>query len=200
MPPNPLAKRQPILRAARSVFLQHGYAGASMGVIADRAAVSKTTLYSHYGSKQALFAAVVGAHCEAVLETLIAARTDGEDPLRGLEEFARNVVGLCFAPDTLDLFRLVAAEGAAFPELAEMLFLCAHQPLRRRLAEYLRELDGRGCLRIADTDTAAQHFLGMLKGELYLRSLLGLQPRPSEEEKESLIRSAVDLLFRAYRP
>ena len=48
------ARRALIVEAAREVFAEAGYAGASMEEIARRAGITKATLYDHFSSKQAL--------------------------------------------------------------------------------------------------------------------------------------------------
>jgi AcrR family transcriptional regulator len=48
------ARRALIVEAAREVFAEAGYAGASMEEIARRAGITKATLYDHFTSKQAL--------------------------------------------------------------------------------------------------------------------------------------------------
>src|SRR5437870_10973957 len=53
--------RQDILSAARIVFLDHGYTGATMATIARAADVVVETIYRTFGSKAALFKAVVRA-------------------------------------------------------------------------------------------------------------------------------------------
>jgi TetR/AcrR family transcriptional repressor of mexJK operon len=51
-------KRQAIVRAARELFLREGF-GVGMDTIAAEAGVSKVTVYNHFGSKGALFTAVI---------------------------------------------------------------------------------------------------------------------------------------------
>ncbi|MEU7812433.1 TetR/AcrR family transcriptional regulator [Pseudonocardia sp. NPDC049154] len=54
--PSP-AKQAAILAAATDCFLADGYAGASMDRVAERAGVSKQTVYGHFGGKESLFTA-----------------------------------------------------------------------------------------------------------------------------------------------
>lgn len=49
-----------ILTAARELFEAEGYGGASTRAIAERAGVSTTVLFRHYGSKRALYDRVMG--------------------------------------------------------------------------------------------------------------------------------------------
>src|SRR5947207_8945694 len=48
-----------ILDAAVSVFAERGFHDASMDEIAERAAVSKPVLYTHFGSKDGLYDAIL---------------------------------------------------------------------------------------------------------------------------------------------
>ena len=61
------AKRLRILQAGRAVFLEHGLQAASMDLVAATAGVSKTTIYSKFGSKQDLLSSIVTDVCEQIL-------------------------------------------------------------------------------------------------------------------------------------
>ena len=53
-PKNPVS-RQFLLEKAREAFAQEGFAGASMGDIAQRAGLRKSSLFHHFPSKEALY-------------------------------------------------------------------------------------------------------------------------------------------------
>jgi len=59
--------KQHILNAAQSVFARHGFRQTAMAMVADEARLSRQALYHHFASKEALFAALVGALHEAAL-------------------------------------------------------------------------------------------------------------------------------------
>ncbi len=60
-----------ILAAAVSEFAEHGFTGASIARIAERARTTRPTLYSNFGSKEGLFAAAVRTEGEALRFTLM---------------------------------------------------------------------------------------------------------------------------------
>ena len=62
--PKDMGKRAAILEAAKRMFTQHGFDGASMDQIAAEAGVSKLTVYSHFGDKDTLFTEAVERYCE----------------------------------------------------------------------------------------------------------------------------------------
>ena len=73
------ARREAILDVAQDVFLDEGFAAASMSTIAARLGGSKGTLYNYFKSKEELFNAYVQRRCmwqhDAIYE--LAARRDG---------------------------------------------------------------------------------------------------------------------------
>ena len=52
-------RRQRIIWAAKSMFLEKGFDAANMDDVAARAGTTKPTVYAHFATKEALFAAVV---------------------------------------------------------------------------------------------------------------------------------------------
>src|SRR5258705_4443570 len=63
-------RRSQILDAAVEVFLENGYGGATIGLVVERAGAAKATVYSFFGGKAALFAAIVEEHAQAILSAL----------------------------------------------------------------------------------------------------------------------------------
>jgi len=58
-------RRDRILKEAEALFLQHGYAGASVNEVVRRAGGSLATLYGEFGSKENLFAEAISFETEA---------------------------------------------------------------------------------------------------------------------------------------
>lgn len=113
-----LLLRERILIAATELFLAEGYGSTSIEAVADRARISKRTLYERFEDKAALFAAVVHGIVEQIRPApdvpLIAGATL-PDILRRLAQF---MLDAALAPQALALHQLVSAESARFPELA----------------------------------------------------------------------------------
>lgn len=113
-------KRQAIVTAARAVFVRDGFE-AGMDLIAAEAGVSKVTVYNHFGSKEALFLAVVSDALEHALGAAVAgtqARLDSSEDLReSLIWTARAWVDGMTDPDVVALRNLVVSEVRRFPEL-----------------------------------------------------------------------------------
>ncbi|MDE5444135.1 TetR family transcriptional regulator [Bradyrhizobium sp. CSA207] len=56
---DPVATRRKLLTAARLEFARHGFAGARVDEIAERAGVNKQLVYHYFGDKDALYLAVL---------------------------------------------------------------------------------------------------------------------------------------------
>jgi AcrR family transcriptional regulator len=80
-----LTRRQEILAAAREVFLECGYEGATLDDVAHRAEFAKGTLYSYFSSKAELFESLVDSEFGRVINDVaaaMAAEPDDELALR----------------------------------------------------------------------------------------------------------------------
>ena len=88
------AKRREILIAAAEVFREHGFAGASMSAVSERAGGSKATLYRYFASKEDLFVSLmlekVLEHAEELFDTL----QPSDDLRRTLVRFGASLLEL----------------------------------------------------------------------------------------------------------
>jgi AcrR family transcriptional regulator len=72
----PANRRQLILDAATDLFSRKGYAGVTMGDVADAVAIGPSALYRHFPSKQDLLAAVVAEALNTLDDALTAAENE----------------------------------------------------------------------------------------------------------------------------
>jgi AcrR family transcriptional regulator len=88
-------RRSQLVDTAEQVFVEQGFAPASMEDVAEAAGVTKPVLYDHFGSKDGLLAAVVARLGDQMLEQTVAAAgsvSTPEDALReGLTSYFRFV-------------------------------------------------------------------------------------------------------------
>jgi len=64
-------RRARIEEAAEEVFATHGYHGASLGLIAAAAGISKPVIYDHFGSKRDLHLVLLERTRDALFERLV---------------------------------------------------------------------------------------------------------------------------------
>ncbi len=85
---------QAIREAALTVFARHGFKGASIAMIADRAGVARPLVHYHYASKEALWKAAVSEEFERFRDeaTAAAARLETVDAARRNDALALAIV------------------------------------------------------------------------------------------------------------
>lgn len=191
-------KRETILKAATAVFLNSGYGAASMDVIAQEARVSKQTIYNHFGSKEALFAAIIRDRCDRLVTPLLTPEISKRGPESALTSLARQLVELMLTSSSLALYRVLMAEVPRFPELGRVSYAAGPVPAVETLARYLSEQVEAGALSVADPKLAAEQFLGTVTGHLQIRALLGVEERPPREALERYVDNAVQAFLRSY--
>jgi len=193
------AKRDDVLRAATATFLEVGYGRTSMDQIAAKAGVSKATVYSHFGSKEALFEAIIRELVHALVQPLAMAPT-GETPETTLTAFARRYVALLLAPSSLALHRLLVAEATRNPDLAVASYRTGGERAVGELADYLTQECAKGTIAVADPKLAAEQLFGMLTGHWQVRALMRVEGAPPREALDRYIADAVGAFLRAHAP
>ena len=183
-------KRENIIRGAKKAFLKYGFERASMDEVAAAARVSKMTVYRYFRSKEELFAGVITDLCERIidedLERML--RRPPEEALRG---YARKMMAILFAPETIELHRTVIAESRRFPELGRLFYRSGPAACIAMLAVFLERHARAGRVRISNPARSAEEFLELLRGYAHLRVLLGMEKAPSSREIEERIEGAV---------
>jgi TetR/AcrR family transcriptional repressor of mexJK operon len=158
-------KRRALLGAASRLFLDEGFDGTTMDMVAASAGVSKPTLYNHFPSKDRLFAAVVDettVEVSSVMAAVAAALEEGADVAAALSDLARALLDALLQPDVVRLRRLVISTADRFPEVSSHWYDNGFGRVLGTLADCLARLTERGVLRTPDPLSAAQHFVGLV--------------------------------------
>ncbi len=194
------SKRQQILAGAARVFAADGYEGASMSRIAAEAAVSKGTLYNYYSSKAELFAAYIEGTCSLVISQVFDDLDHASPPDAVMKLVGTRMCTMLLSEQALLMHRMVVAEAAKFPALAETFFNSGPARAVAHLSSYLAQATKDGRLAIADTTFAAEQFFALIQTRLYLRRQLRLTDLPSQAQLDHVIDGAVRLFLRGYAP
>src|SRR6266700_488147 len=89
-----LANRARILQAARNVFAQHGYHGATIGEIAAEAGLSNGAVYYNFANKEDLFIALLEQWRTELIHDLAGAlpRPSGAEPGGSFQDEISHVI------------------------------------------------------------------------------------------------------------
>ena len=128
-PPKRLAGavEERILGAARKVFLERGFEGASIEEIAEAARAGKPTIYARFAGKEALFTAVVMQSVAANTARVETLTPTGATIEERLESVAVAVLQRILTGDSIGLIRVAIAESPRFPDLASRVYAMARE-------------------------------------------------------------------------
>lgn len=107
------AKRQAILGAAKRLFAERGFKGASMAELAGRVDLPVGSIYTYFENKDALARAVIEEGWEAFFENLSSAIASAAGPERGLALIVYKFLPELF--QDLDLIALIVSEAWRLP-------------------------------------------------------------------------------------
>ncbi|HWS40971.1 MAG TPA: TetR/AcrR family transcriptional regulator [Arenimonas sp.] len=198
--PKNLKKRQDILQAAAELFPVKGFASVSMMEIAEKAGVSKLTLYSHFADKDDLFAQSVIDCCEQQLPVSSFQLPVGLSLQQGLTSIGNGFLELIMDDKAISLHRMMIAQSSIDIEHSELFFKAGPERMLSEMQALLVKADKSGQLKIDQPKHAAQHFFCLLKGLSHMRVLMGLSKPPSKIAREKHVEEVVDIFMRAFRP
>jgi AcrR family transcriptional regulator len=177
-PPRALAGEveERILDAARKVFLERGFEGASVDEIADVARAGKPTIYARFPGKEALFAAVVARRVSEKASFYESISPTGATLEARLGSIGTAILRNVLAAETVGLARAAIAEARRFPDLAASVHRMAQERTSEAVAQLLGELPeadelpGFAADRRAGT---ARYFIELILLPMLVRALFG---------------------------
>jgi AcrR family transcriptional regulator len=193
-------RRQQIVDAAFEEFAEHGFRGATIKRIAQRAKLrSQALIYWYFPAKEALFEAVLGQHLPILRMVLDPAPLLDRPPEEVLPQVARAYLALGDRPGALRLVRLLAPELIRRPEIAD----AVGGPLIAKILDFIKTYLAHqvelGRLRPHDVRASARAFIGMvlpqLGGKLFLPAL-----RADGLTDEEHIETLVAIFLRGLQP
>lgn len=184
-----------LVQAALELFVERGYSSTRLDDVAQRAGVSKGTIYLYYGSKEELMRAAIRLAIQPRLQY-------AEEALQGSDlstrEVLRTIVSNWWQDDNRTsargILKLLVSECRNFPELGH--FYC-EEVVHRGRSFWLHLLE-RGIARgeLRDIDPAA--YLPMVTAPLSFLSIwqhsLGMFEQPPLDVKNYLD-TYIDVLF-----
>ena len=170
-----------------------GWGGTSMDAIAQKAGVSKQTVYSHFRSKEDLFR-------ECVQSKVSLYELDGEDCgehlIPALRRFSDRFVELLSDPDVVRMYRLMIAHAEEFPNLVASFKEAGPDTTERALVKLLaRTLPAE---RQAEAETIACDLLQPIVVEVLMHRLLNLEPDYRGDDLASFLAANVHRFVRLH--
>lgn len=177
-------RRQAILDAAETLFLEQGYGAVSLAAIVGRSGGSLATVYDMFGSKYGLLRAVIDGHREAGLKELKGLARTCDSAREILRLIAYRHHEYLMSPRTIAFARVVIDTSLRNPDFGRAFYSDIHVILVEWLANMFREWTAAGKANIHDPDAAADLFLAMVMCDAPIKAMLG---QPSEPTDHSTI-------------
>ncbi len=174
---------------------ERGYDAVSLDDILERVGGSKTTLYSYYGGKEGLFAAIVQRRCNEKLAPFLKMNVAEMGPRAGLIRLGKQFVSIISDPHGRSMFRTVIAEAQRFPDLASAFFAAGPEAAIRVFRRNIEHWQKEGLLRPGNSEALATQFIGLMMGNFHLKSLLGLAEALGERQIHTWVTRGVDLFL-----
>jgi TetR/AcrR family transcriptional repressor of mexJK operon len=196
-------KSEVILDAARRVFLERGFDAATVEEVADRAEVSKATVYNNFHDKHALLEAMVDrvtAESKAILAAAFAP-LDDHDLLR--DRFTRVSVALLrgvLRPEVVQMRRLAIATAIEFPESAALYWQRGPAATIEMLSARLTRMASTGEIACENPGSTATLFAYALVGPFQDRMLFDTKYLPTADEFDDHVQRSVSVLMGCAAP
>jgi TetR/AcrR family transcriptional regulator of autoinduction and epiphytic fitness len=168
-----------------------------MDRVAARAGVSKRTVYNHFPSKEALFAAILRQLWDSS-DTGEAPAYSSRHPLRGqLLQLLLRKLSLLSNEAFLSLARVAIAAGIHSPERARD--MVARMGEREEdLTGWIRAAAADGRLKTPNPAFASQQLQGLVKAFAFWPQVTMGQPPLSVDEQRQVAESATDMFLANY--
>jgi len=191
--PVDMAKRDAILEATRRLVLRNG-PGVSLEAVAAEAGVSRQTIYNSWPNKEQLYQAVIARGVDEIMRPLTNAPEDASVEVT-LTNMARAYLDSILEPAGFVILALVIATREQY---GPAYFAAGSGRAQRLLSDYLRRQAERGVLDMEDPDLAAEHLMGMIKGNYFMKVMLHGPSAIDLESHKRRIKAAVSTFLRAY--
>jgi AcrR family transcriptional regulator len=193
------AKRRQIVEGARAIFLANGFDAASMMDIANKAGVSKGTLYVYFKNKEELFAEIVKLECINHAQGTFVLDPADHGIEQVLTRIGTDYLNFLCTPKMAATLRIVIAIADRKPEIGRVFYETGPAQGVARLEAYLKAQVDAGVVAIEDCHLAAAQFLCLCQATLFKAALFNFLPTPSEKQIKHVVDGAVRVFAAAYR-
>lgn len=192
------ALRQTIVDAASELFVELGFQATTMDKVAQRAKISKLSIYRHFENKEALFSAAMVAHCHPFAAQALVGGDDGsaEDQLMAM---GSSLLRTLLSPDVRSVEAMVLADKTNQKSLCKLHYEAGPAHVVAQIEALLRQLHAKAVLNVPDPLRSARLFAALFKGsDLLLIARFDEARAEDDNEIEAYCRSAVAMFIAAH--
>ena len=190
---------QTIVSAANELFVELGFQATTMDKVAQRAKISKLSIYRHFENKEALFSAAIAAGCQQ----LFAPQTIFEGVEGSVEErlmaVGSSLLRTLLRSDVRSVEAMVMADKSTQNSSSKLHYEAGPAHVIAQIEALLRQLHAKGQLNVPDPLGSARLFAALFKGsDLLLIARFDQARAADDNEIESYCRSAITMFIAAH--
>lgn len=192
------ALSQTIVDAACELFVELGFQATTMDKVAQRAKISKLSIYRHFENKEALFSAAIAARCHEFAPQALLEGVDGsaEDQLMAV---GSSLLRTLLSPDVSGVEAMIMADKTNRKSLSRLHYEAGPAHVIAQIEALLRRLHAKAVLNVPDPVQSARLFAALFKGSDLLAIARFDDARATDDnEIDSYCRSAVAMFLAAH--
>ncbi len=189
---------QTIIDAACELFVESGFQATTLDKVAQRAKISKLSIYRHFENKEALFSAAITARCHELTPQAHFEGVDGsaEDQLMAV---GSSLLRTLLSPDVRSVEAMVMADKTNQKSLSKLFYEAGPAHVIAQIEALLRQLHSKSLLNVPDPLQSARLFAALIKGsDLLIIARFDEARAEDDNEIESYCRSAVAMFIAAH--
>jgi len=168
------SKDRAILRAASTIMFAQGPQAVTMEAVADRAGISKATLYARHADRDQLLRAVIEAESFVMTSSLGQAPRTRDELSTALLTFMTSLSKFLASKRYQRLMQAMAFSSQAMAGVRKTIYQNGPQRTHQVLSAYLESAATQGLLQCAHPDRSAELLLGMMMGLDVVRTAYGM--------------------------
>ena len=189
---------QKIVDAATQLFVELGFQATTMEKVAQRAKISKLSIYRHFENKEALFSAAIAAHCHQFAPQALIDNVKGSaaDQLLAVGSFLLRTL---LSPEVRNVEAMIVADKTNQRSLSKLHYEAGPAYVIAQIEDLLRQLHASAALNVPDPRGSARLFAALIKGsDLLTIARFDEATAEDDHEIESYCRSAVAMFIAAH--
>ena len=198
--PKDLEKRKRILDAAKTLFLECGYHGCSMNKIAQKADVTKLTVYNHFQDKESLFTCAIAETCDSLINARPILLSHESNFIQAFTDACELTLNLVNLPEAIEMEYLLLELASQHNPLAQQFYNASHQKLS---ALWQNFFDQAVALKFIQPAAEREHVLllfSLLLGMRHHEVLMGVRDVPNQQDCKQIIEYTLRLFLLRYPP
>lgn len=186
-----------LTHSAIELFLEYGYEATSMDMLINRVGGSRRNIYEKFGDKKGLFVTVISEECKNLSVPLEAIVLSNKCVEKTLHFFAKELLQIIKRPRTLELHRLMIAEGKRFPHLSQTIWMAGQDNAKLILATWIAKQQALGKFNSSFSAVLlAENFIQLVVSKIQVQMLISDISTTIEHDLDT-IKNAVDFFLAA---